>query len=109
MTTTLEELKAELLRSPEVRAAYEASRPEFELAKTIIAARTAQGLTQAELAARMKTSQSYSRNGTTLSGVTSSATFTRASKASSGISTTPRGSRFSTSTPWPRQPGCCWR
>jgi len=30
MTTTLEELKAELLRSPEVRAAYEASRPEFE-------------------------------------------------------------------------------
>ncbi len=59
MTTTLEELKAELLRSPEVRAAYEASRPEFELAKTVIAARTAQGLTQAELAARMKTSQSY--------------------------------------------------
>ena len=56
---TFEELKAELLQNPEVRAEYERLRPEFELAETIIAARTAQGLTQAELAARMKTSQSY--------------------------------------------------
>lgn len=56
---TFETLKAELLENPEVRAAYEALRPEFELAETIIAARAAQGLTQAELAARMNTSQSY--------------------------------------------------
>ena len=59
MNVTLEELKAEVLKNPEVRAEYERLRPEFELAETIIAARTAQGLTQAELAARMKTSQSY--------------------------------------------------
>jgi len=56
---TFKQLKAELMQSPEFRAEYERLRPEFELAKTIIAARTAQGLTQAELAARMNTSQSY--------------------------------------------------
>ncbi len=56
---TFKDLKAELLQNPEFRAEYERLRPEFELAKTIIAARTAQGLTQAELAARMKTSQAY--------------------------------------------------
>jgi len=33
---TFETLKAELLENPEVRAAYEALRPEFELAETII-------------------------------------------------------------------------
>ena len=59
MTITLKELKAELMQSPEFRSEYERLRPEFELAKTIIAARAAQGLTQAELAARMNTSQSY--------------------------------------------------
>ncbi len=56
---TFKELKAELLQNPEVRAEYQRLRPEFELAKTIIAARAAQGLTQAELATRMETSQSY--------------------------------------------------
>ncbi|MFZ4790020.1 MAG: helix-turn-helix domain-containing protein [Candidatus Competibacteraceae bacterium] len=56
---TFNELKAELLQNPEVQAEYERLRPEFELAKTIITARAAQGLTQAELAARMETSQSY--------------------------------------------------
>lgn len=56
---TFKDLKAELLQNPEVQAEYERLRPEFELAETIIAARAAQGLTQAELAARMNTSQSY--------------------------------------------------
>jgi ribosome-binding protein aMBF1 (putative translation factor) len=56
---TFKQLKAELMQSPEFWAEYERLRPEFELAETIIAARTAQGLTQAELAARMNTSQSY--------------------------------------------------
>ena len=56
---TFKDLKAELLQNPEVRTEYERLHPEFELANTIIAARAAQGLTQAELAARMKTSQSY--------------------------------------------------
>ena len=56
---TFEQMKAELMQDPEFRAEYERLRPEFELAQTIIAARAAQGLTQAELAARMDTSQSY--------------------------------------------------
>ena len=56
---TFKEMKAELMQDPEFRAEYERLRPEFELAHTIIAARAAQGLTQAELAARMETSQSY--------------------------------------------------
>ncbi len=53
------EIKAELLQNPEVKAAYDALAPEFELAHTVIAARASQGLTQAELAARMNTTQSY--------------------------------------------------
>ena len=56
---TFKEMKAELMQNPEIQAEYERLRPEFELAGTIIAARAAQGLTQAELAARMDTSQSY--------------------------------------------------
>lgn len=56
---TFKEMKAELMQNPEFQAEYERLRPEFELAETIIAARAAQGLTQAELAARMETSQSY--------------------------------------------------
>jgi ribosome-binding protein aMBF1 (putative translation factor) len=52
------EMKAELMQDPEFQAEYERLRPEFELAETIITARAAQGLTQAELAARMNTSQS---------------------------------------------------
>ena len=56
---TFKEMKAELMQDPEFRAEYERLRPEFELAQTIIAARATQGLTQAELAARMETSQSY--------------------------------------------------
>ena len=56
---TFKQMKAELMESPEFRAEYERLRPEFELAQTIISARASQGLTQAELAARMETSQSY--------------------------------------------------
>lgn len=56
---TFKEMKAELMESPEFQAEHERLRPEFELAQTIIAARAAQGLTQAELATRMETSQSY--------------------------------------------------
>ena len=40
-------------------AAYDALEDEFDLARTLIEARTAAGLSQAQLARRMKTSQSY--------------------------------------------------
>ncbi len=41
------------------QAAYDALREEFDLARALIEARTAAGLSQAQLARRMKTSQSY--------------------------------------------------
>ena len=43
---------------PSYREHYDALRPEFELARTLIEARARAGLTQAQLAARMQTSQS---------------------------------------------------
>ena len=43
---------------PDYQEHYDALRPDFELARTLIAARAGAGLTQAQLAARMKTSQS---------------------------------------------------
>ena len=49
---SFEEVKAEFLEDPEVRAEYEALRPKYELVSQIVGARKAQGLTQEELAAR---------------------------------------------------------
>jgi transcriptional regulator with XRE-family HTH domain len=46
-------------RRPAYRAAYDALGEEFQLARTVIEARRRAGLTQTELARRMKTSQSY--------------------------------------------------
>ena len=45
-----EAVKAELLADPEVRRAYDELAPEYEIARAVIRARTARGLTQAELA-----------------------------------------------------------
>ena len=45
-------------RDPEYRAAYDELGPEFELARALIEARSSAGLTQAELAERMQTTQS---------------------------------------------------
>ncbi len=45
-------------RDPAYRAAYDALGPEFELARSMIEARTRAGLTQEQLAKRMKTTQS---------------------------------------------------
>ena len=56
---TLKALKAELLADPEARRVYDELAPEYEIARAIIRARTARGLTQAQLAERMGTSQSF--------------------------------------------------
>lgn len=56
--TDLAKLKARLLTNPEVRAEYDVQAPEFDIAHELIAARTRAGLTQAELAERMHTTQS---------------------------------------------------
>ena len=55
---TLKTLRAELLAKPSTRAAYAAQAEEFALARELIAARTQAGLTQADVAERMGTTQS---------------------------------------------------
>ena len=56
--STLDELHERWSRNADYREAYERLGPEFELARALIEARTRAGITQAELAARMKTTQS---------------------------------------------------
>ena len=56
--STLAELHERWSQDPEYREAYEQLGPEYELARALIDARTRASLTQAELAARMKTTQS---------------------------------------------------
>ena len=55
---TLKALKTELLAHPDPRAAYEAQAAEYAMARELIAARTRAGLTQADVAQRMGTTQS---------------------------------------------------
>ena len=58
MTIPFEKLKARLLHNPKVKAEYHALAPEFEIAAELLRARLRAGLSQADLAARMRTSQS---------------------------------------------------
>ena len=55
---TLKTLRAQLLADPSTRAAYDAQAEEFALTRELIAARTQAGLTQADVAERMGTTQS---------------------------------------------------
>jgi ribosome-binding protein aMBF1 (putative translation factor) len=50
MAKPLTTLKQDLLADPEVRAAYDRQAPEYALARAIIAARRAAGLSQEQLA-----------------------------------------------------------
>lgn len=50
--------KRQLLRDPEVRKALKESELEFQIAKSILDARIKRGMTQKELARRLKTKQS---------------------------------------------------
>jgi ribosome-binding protein aMBF1 (putative translation factor) len=52
------DLHRKWLKEPEYRAAYAEQELEFELARTLIEARSRAGLTQEQLAGRMKTTQS---------------------------------------------------
>jgi ribosome-binding protein aMBF1 (putative translation factor) len=58
MTIRFDELKTRLLANPEVKAEYDALAPEFEISAELVRARLRAGLSQAELAERMGTSQS---------------------------------------------------
>src|SRR5436190_21964859 len=58
MRNTLKDFKRRALTHPQVRREYKALREEFELLDEILKARTEAGLTQAELAERIGTTQS---------------------------------------------------
>ena len=55
---SLAEMKAEMMKDPEFAAAYAEADAEYSVIEAMIAARTAAGLTQAEVAARAGTTQS---------------------------------------------------
>ena len=81
MAKALKTLKEELLAKKGVCEAYEGMAPEYAVARAVIKARTKCGFTQAELAERMNTSQSYIarlENGTVLPTMK---TFLRVAKA----------------------------
>jgi len=57
--TKISDLHREWSKDAGYKGAYESLAEEFDLARALIEARTAAGLSQAQLARRMKTSQSY--------------------------------------------------
>lgn len=56
--TKAKDLHKKWMKNPKYKSEYEKLAPEFEVAGAIIEARTKAGLTQAQLAERMKTTQS---------------------------------------------------
>ncbi len=55
--TNIKELHKKWAENPEFKSAYDELETEFELARVLIEARVESGLTQAQVAERMKTSQ----------------------------------------------------
>ena len=55
---TLRQFKKEAFRDPKIKKAYDDLKPELDLIKLMIQKRIDEGLTQKELARRMKTKQS---------------------------------------------------
>ena len=53
----LDDLHRKWMKDPEYQTAFNEMKPEFELARTLIQARSEAGLTQKQVAAKMKTSQ----------------------------------------------------
>ena len=56
--TKVSDLHKKWMKDPEYRKAHDDSQPEFDLARAVIQARAAAGLTQQQLAERMSTTQS---------------------------------------------------
>jgi predicted transcriptional regulator len=56
--TTLRQLKKKWMQDEGFRQAYDALKPEFEIARQLIRARSRAGLSQEEVAKRMRTTQS---------------------------------------------------
>ena len=79
--TKLRDLKARLLKDPEVRREYDALEEEFALIAAVAKARQRAGLSQAELARRMKTTQSTIARLESGRGLPSTRTLARFAKA----------------------------
>ena len=79
--TKLKDLKARLLKDPEVRKHYDAMEEEFTLMAAVAKARARAGLSQAELAKRMKTTQSTIARLESGRGLPSTRTLGRFAKA----------------------------
>lgn len=79
--TSLKALKARLLKDPEVRKHYEAMAEEFALMAEVAKARMRAGLSQAQLARRMKTTQSAVARLESGRGMPSTRTLSRFAKA----------------------------
>src|SRR5437868_15542145 len=79
--TSLKNLKAKLLKDPGVRREYDALEEEFALMLEVAKARTRAGLSHAELARRMKTTQSTIARLESGRGLPSTRTLGRFAKA----------------------------
>jgi ribosome-binding protein aMBF1 (putative translation factor) len=79
--TKLKDLKARLLKDPAVRKEYEALEEEFALILAVAKARQRAGLSQAQLAKRMKTTQSTVARLESGRGKPSTRTLSRFAKA----------------------------
>ena len=78
---TLKDLKARFLKDPEVRKEYDSLDEEFALIATMAKARLRAGLSQAQLAKRMKTTQSAIARLESGRGRPSTTTLSRFAKA----------------------------
>lgn len=79
--TALKDLKARLFKNPEVRREYDALEEEFALIAAMAKARLRAGLSQAQLAKRMKTTQSAIARLESGRGRPSTTTLSRFAKA----------------------------
>ena len=79
--TKLKDLKAQLLKNPGVRREYDALEEEFALILAVAEARQRAGLSQAQLAKRMKTTQSTIARLESGRGKPSTRTLSRFAKA----------------------------
>ena len=79
--TQLKDLKKRLLKNPAVRKEYDALEEEFALIAAVAKARARAGLSQAQLAKRMKTTQSAVARLESGRGRPSTRTLTRFAKA----------------------------
>jgi len=79
--TKLKDLKTMLLKDPEVRKEYDALEEEFALIAEVARARMRAGLSQAQLARRMKTTQSTIARLESGRGKPSTRTLSRFAKA----------------------------